>query len=127
VFVSPRSQRATPGKRFLQEALGLSGMEVSLNALPRGAGTPFVHRHRRNEEVYLFVAGRGQFQVDGETFGVGEGTVVRVSPEGGRALRNVGDGPLVFVVVQAPAGQIGGATISDGELVSPSVSWPPAG
>lgn len=122
-FVNPRSGRATPGKRFLQQSLGLTGMELSLNALPPGAGMPFLHRHRRHEELYLFLAGRGQFQVDGVCFDVAEGTAVRVRPDGRRAFRNTGSEPLVFVVVQAPAANEAVGTVLDGERVDDPVVW----
>ena len=36
----------------LHEALGLTGAEVSINQLPAGAGVPFVHAHKQNEEIY---------------------------------------------------------------------------
>src|SRR5579871_2487990 len=52
------------GKLFLQKVLGLTSMEASLGNLPPGAALPFYHRHRQHEELYLFVGGKGQFQVD---------------------------------------------------------------
>lgn len=112
------------GKLFLKEPLGLTGMEMSLSVIPPGRGIPFLHRHRRNEEVYVFLAGRGQFQVDGATFDVTEGSVVRVAPEGARAYRNTGDAPLAFLVIQAPAGADATGTIEDGEPVGAGVTWP---
>lgn len=44
----------------LHDALGLTGCEVSVNALPAGAAVPFVHRHVKNEEVYGVLEGRGE-------------------------------------------------------------------
>jgi len=116
--------RVVPGKLFLQQHLGLTGLELSLNALPPGGATPFLHRHRRNEELYLFLAGEGQFQVDGHCLPVREGTAIRVAPPGRRAWRNTGDVPLVVLVIQAPAGGIAGATVSDGERVAEPPVWP---
>ena len=40
-----------PGKLFLNPILGLTGMEVSVNCLPAGAGVPFYHKHHSNEEL----------------------------------------------------------------------------
>ena len=41
-----------PGARAeLHELLGLTGAEISVNDLPAGAGVPFVHSHKHNEEV----------------------------------------------------------------------------
>ncbi len=111
------------GKKFVMEGLGLSGMEVSFNSVPPRAAIPFYHRHRSNEELYIFLAGRGEMQIDGANVAVSEGSVVRVSPAGVRAWRNTGDGNLVFLVAQARAGTLAGGNISDGEAVPGEVQW----
>ena len=62
---SPRAGRPVRGKVFLKEALGLTGIEISWNCFPPGASIPFLHTHRENEEVYMFLSGSGEFMVDG--------------------------------------------------------------
>ena len=57
----------TEGRAELHEALSLTGAEVSLNRLPAGAGVPFVHAHKNNEEIYGILEGRGTAVIDGET------------------------------------------------------------
>jgi mannose-6-phosphate isomerase-like protein (cupin superfamily) len=99
-------------------------MEVSFNSVPPHAAIPFYHRHNANEELYLILSGRGEMQVDGETFAVSEGSAVRVAPSGKRAWRNNSNGPLVFVVIQARAGTLPQSDISDGEVVPGDVVWP---
>ncbi|MDA8363791.1 MAG: cupin domain-containing protein [Gammaproteobacteria bacterium] len=116
--------RPVPGKTFLKDGLGLTGMEVSLNHVPAGTAIPFYHRHHANEELYLFLSGQGEMQVDGKSFPVTEGSAVRVAPEGKRAWRNTGDCALVFVVIQARNKSLPQGDISDGELVSEEVVWP---
>ncbi len=111
------------GKTFVKDALGLSGMEVSFNHVPRGGAIPFYHRHNANEELYLFLGGKGEMQVDGKTLAVCEGSAVRVAPEGKRAWRNTGDEALVFVVIQARAGTLSQGDISDGAIVPGKVAW----
>jgi len=111
------------GKKFLQQELSLTGMELSLNSLPPGDGPRFLHRHHKHEEVYLFIEGAGEFQVDGERFPVTAGSAVRVAPHGKRAWRNTGTRPLVYIVIQAPAGGIAAATIEDGEALREKISW----
>src|SRR4051812_31251649 len=71
-----------PGKLFLKDALQMTGMEVSLGVVPAGRGTPFLHAHRENEELYIFVNGSGQFIVDDEVLEIREGTVIHVAPTG---------------------------------------------
>jgi quercetin dioxygenase-like cupin family protein len=115
-----------PGKHklFLKDVLGLSGAEVSLNVMRPGEDMPFFHRHHRNEEVYLFIGGRGQVQVDGEVFEVSEGSVVRISPSAARSWRNYSAEDLYFVVIQYPAdGHVSGKT-SDGVGVPGRPEWP---
>ena len=112
-----------PGKLFLKEPLRLTGMEVSLGVVPAGRGTPFLHAHRQNEELYIFVKGQGQLVVDGDVLGVGEGTVVRVAPEGARAWRNTGAEDLYYIVIQAKAGTLVNGTITDGIEVPGRPQW----
>ena len=56
----------TEDRAELHDKLGLTGAEVSVNRLPAGAGVPFVHSHRRNEEIYGILAGAGRAIIDGE-------------------------------------------------------------
>src|SRR5262245_59965096 len=112
------------GKLFLRSLLGLGGLEMSLNVVPPGKGIPFLHRHRRNDEVYVVVAGRGQFVVDGEVIDVTEGSVLHLSPAAARAWRNNSDEPLYFLCLQYRAySVIEGGTL-DGEKVEGKPAWP---
>lgn len=122
VFENPKVP-TTQGKCFLKETMNLTGMEVSLNVLAPGEGIPFYHKHRENEELYIFIKGKGQFQVDGEVFDVEEGSVVRVAPEGIRGYRNHSDEDLYFIVIQAKAGSYTGENISDGRGAGMPVEW----
>ncbi|WP_028456694.1 cupin domain-containing protein [Chitinilyticum litopenaei] len=115
--------RPVPGKVFLREALHCTGVELSLNSLPPGAGVPFLHAHRENEEIYVFTRGSGEFQVDGQIFPVGEGSLVRVAPAGRRAFRNTGEQALEFTVLQVRAGSMNTATTEDGYLVQEELRW----
>lgn len=113
-FEHPKFAKKVAGKRFLKGDLDLTGMEVSINKLPPGDSMPFTHKHRENEELYLFLKGQGEFCVDGEWFDVQEGSVVRVSPDGARTWRSSKTNELIFIVIQAKAGTMNGSTIEDG-------------
>ena len=39
----------------LHDVLGLTGAEISINHLPAGVGVPFVHSHKKNEEIYIIL------------------------------------------------------------------------
>ncbi len=115
------------GKIFLNDLLKLTSAEVSLNRFPPNTAMPFYHRHQANEEIYIIIRGRGEFQVDGKTFPVSEGSVVAVAPNGSRCWRSLEKEPLYFIVIQAPAGKYkSGVSISDGIAVNDPVKWPSA-
>ncbi|MDE6467340.1 MAG: cupin domain-containing protein, partial [Muribaculaceae bacterium] len=77
-----------PGKVFGGSAIGTTGAEFSFQVFAPGQETGFLHTHKNHEELYFFLAGKGEFQVDGNTFPVEEGSVLRVSPAGKRCVRN---------------------------------------
>lgn len=125
-FTVPALDRQIRGKVFLKEPLKLTGAEISWNCFPPGAAMPFLHAHREHEEVYLFIAGEGEFMVDGKVFPVAAGSVVRVAPAGARAYRNTGSEALHFVVLQVREGSLDAGTIDDGRLVDAPLNWPAA-
>lgn len=123
-FQVPGTDRTVEGKVFLNIPLGLTGAEISLNRLPPGAGLPFLHRHNRNEEIFVFVRGHGEMLVDGTVIRVKEGSVVRIAPAGERTWRNNGTEPLEFLVIQVTAGSFEGHTTLDGVAVAHRPEWP---
>ena len=113
-------------KGFLKNELGLTSMEVSLNWLPPGAGMSFTHTHEKNEELYVFLTGSGEFQLESEVIAIKPGTCVRCNREVNRAWRCTGDEPLTFVCIQAPANGFGPkATIEDGQMGTVPLAWTP--
>lgn len=112
------------GKEFLGQRLGLTGMEVSINAMPPGQSVPFTHGHKQNEELYLFLTGKGQMLLDDQVIEVGPGSAVRITPAVLRCWRNTGDEPLTCIVVQAKAGGLEQATAKDGFIGKDPPRWP---
>jgi uncharacterized cupin superfamily protein len=111
------------GKYFIGKELGLTGCEVSLNRLPAGKGMPFVHAHKKNEELYIVLGGTGTFFADGEEFPIQEGSLVRVAPKGERAFK-AGSEDLYFICIQTEAGTLTQATLEDGiRLPTRATSW----
>lgn len=121
IVMSPEKQ--LKGKVFVGQALAATGTNVSFQSFPVGGASAFVHTHKTHEEIYIFVKGRGEFQVDGVVFAVGEGSVVRVAPEGKRCVRNVGDEPLVMVCIQHKADSFTAEDARDGNILSEPVVW----
>lgn len=124
IFEAPEAPVKLEGKVFLKQILDLSSAEISFNNLPSNTSVPFYHKHRLNEEIYIFIRGRGEFQVDNCVFPVGEGTVVRVDPEGERCMRNTSDTEdLCWIVIQSRTGSYPDHTIQDGFGIQKRVSW----
>lgn len=112
-----------PGKVFGGAATGATGGDFSFQVFAPGTETGFLHTHKRHEELYFFLGGTGEFQVDGEAFPVGEGSVVRVAPEGRRSVRNNGTTPLVMLCVQYAAATFTEADAADGVILNEPVQW----
>lgn len=110
------------GKYFIGRELGLTGCEVSLNRLPAGKAMPFIHSHRKNEELYIVLRGSGMFYVDGDEFPIQEGSLIRVAPEGERGWK-AGDEDLYFICIQAEAGSLSQATLEDGARCAAKATW----
>lgn len=114
-----------PGKLFLKDLMGFTSCEMSINAMTPGGGMVFHHTHKENEEIYVFIHGRGQMQIDGETMNVREGSIVRVSPEGVRTWRNNGSDTLVYIVIQMRDKSLRQYGLTDGVVVPDKpVVWP---
>lgn len=112
-----------PGKVFGGAALGATGGEFSMQVFQPGTETGFLHTHKLHEELYFFLSGEGQFQVDGQVFPVQEGSVVRVSPEGKRSIRNNGTEPLVMLCVQYRGNTFTEEDATDGVILNEQVKW----
>jgi mannose-6-phosphate isomerase-like protein (cupin superfamily) len=122
-FETPSTPIKLEGKLFLKQLLNLTSAEISVNKLAPGKSIPFYHKHRLNEEIYIFIKGKGEFRVGDRVFPVSEGTVVRVDCNGERCWRNHSAEDLYYIVIQARAGSYTGDTIQDGIGVEKRVSW----
>ncbi|MBQ8707566.1 MAG: cupin domain-containing protein [Succinivibrionaceae bacterium] len=102
------------GKAFLHDALELTSCEISVNFMPSGSSSPFKHKHKQNEEVYIVLKGAGSMTVDNETFAISEGSCVRVKPEGVRSM--TADTDLQYICVQAKDNSLEQFVFGDGEI-----------
>lgn len=112
-----------PGKVFGGQALGATGGDFSFQVFQPGTETGFLHTHKTHEELYFFLSGEGQFQVDGEIFPVSEGSVVRVAPAGVRSVRNNGSTPLIMLCVQYKGNTFTADDAADGVILNEPVKW----
>lgn len=111
------------GKVFFGAELGSTGLEMSFQNVPAGAGGEFLHTHGQNEEHYIVVKGKGEFQADGRNFPIGEGSVIRVSPKGKRTYRNTGNEPMTMICIQAKDRSLERGSISDGVMLQEEIVW----
>ena len=103
-------------RQELHEALALTGVEVSLNRMAAGQAVPFVHSHKKNEEVYVFLEGKGIVVIDDDEIEVGEGSLLRIDPAGKRQIRASDDFELFYVCIQATAGSLAQFSATDGVI-----------
>jgi mannose-6-phosphate isomerase-like protein (cupin superfamily) len=76
-----------------------------------GKRSPFAHRHKRAEEVYVILAGSGRVKLDEEIFDIRALDAVRVAPEVTRAFEAGPEG-LEFIVV-GPHHEADGEPVED--------------
>ncbi|MBR3725906.1 MAG: cupin domain-containing protein [Bacteroidales bacterium] len=113
------------GKVFVGQAVGATGSELSFQTLVPGQDSGFLHTHKTHEELYFILKGEGQYQVDGEVFPVSEGAVIRVSPDGKRALKNTGSENLTMLCIQYKANSFTEADspMTDGVILQEALTW----
>jgi mannose-6-phosphate isomerase-like protein (cupin superfamily) len=88
--------------RFASKDLGLSESGVSLQSVAPNATQPFGHRHRRQEELYVVLAGGGRVKLDDECVELRAWDAVRVAPDVTRAFSGGPEG-IEFLAFGAPA------------------------
>ncbi len=101
------------GRAELHDKLGLTGAEVSVNRIPAGAGVPFVHSHKNNEEIYGILAGEGKALIDGEEVALAAGDWLKVAPAAKRQFSAAADSGITYVCIQVRENSIGGFTADD--------------
>jgi uncharacterized cupin superfamily protein len=113
----------TLGRVTLKDELALTGSEISINELPPGVSVPFVHSHKRNEEVYIILKGKGRFYLDGEELEVTEGDVLRVDPAAARCMRADERAAIRYICIQTEANSLVQFSRGDGVILEDKPSW----
>ncbi len=101
------------GHMELHEALSLTGAEVSINSLPDGAGVPFVHSHKNNEEIYGVISGKGTATIDNETIEIVAGDWLKISPAAKRQFFAANDSNITYICIQVKENSLDGYTVDD--------------
>ncbi|MBS1905959.1 MAG: cupin domain-containing protein [Actinobacteria bacterium] len=97
------ASRSRDGRRVVDHELAMQYIGMTANALEPGEEAGYWHTHSRIEELYVFLAGRGQMGVGDEVVEVGPGTVVRVRQDVPRTWRALPDsaGELRWLCIRA--------------------------
>jgi mannose-6-phosphate isomerase-like protein (cupin superfamily) len=122
-FLHPKLKTEIEGKIFVGETLKSTGTEISFNILPPNTSIPFLHQHNNNEEVYIFLKGTGQFQIDENILDIKEGTIIRVAPEGKRSCRNNANNPMIYMCIQSQQNSIQNFSVMDGFRTRGEIPW----
>lgn len=86
--------------RVAREDLGAERIGLTHFRLRRGRRSPFVHRHREAEEIYVILAGEGTVKLGDELRSVRALDAIRVAPTVPRAFEAGPDG-LEFIAFGA--------------------------
>ena len=104
---------AQDARTELHDKLSLTGAEISVNNLPAGAGVPFVHSHKKNEEIYIILSGKGKAVIDDETVELNAGDFMRIAPSAKRQFFVGNDSEISFVCIQVKENSLEGYTADD--------------
>lgn len=122
-FLHPKLKTEVKGKVFIGEILKSTGTEISFQILPPNTEIPFLHQHKNHEEIYIILKGTGQFQVDGDTFNIKQGSIIRIAPDGKRSCRNNSDNPLIYMCIQSQQNSLDNFLVSDGFRTKGEIPW----
>ena len=96
-----------PGFRKVRRALGVTAFGVNAIEIPPGYETGR-HFHDEQEELYFVHRGRVEFEFgDGATHVLDEGGFARVDAQTVRKIKNVGEGPALYVIAGGKDGYVG--------------------
>lgn len=101
------------GRIELHDKLALTGAEISINNLPAGASVPFIHSHKKNEEIYVVLSGKGKVVIDGESVELNAGDWIRISPIAKRQFFAAEDSAISFLCIQVKENSLEGYTADD--------------
>lgn len=101
----------------LHDKLSLTGAEVSINTLEAGTGIPFTHYHKKNEEIYGIIAGKGKVIIDDETVELTSGDWLRIAPSAKRQFFAANDSPISYICIQVKENSLEEYTENVGVMV----------
>lgn len=110
-------------REMFKEKINLTGCEASINNLPKGIGSPFIHSHKLNEELVIVTKGSGIAYLNGEEIQVKEGSIIRMSPSVRRGFKADNNTSMQFICIQVQENSLVQATKADGIINKDKSSW----
>ena len=104
---------ADDARTELHDKLCLTGAEVSINSLPAGAGVPFLHAHKQNEEIYAILEGKGKAVIDGEEITLKAGDWLRIASTAMRQFSASADCGIKYICIQVKENSLESYTADD--------------
>ncbi|MGI9074033.1 MAG: cupin domain-containing protein [Bryobacteraceae bacterium] len=74
-------------------------VEILLERFPKGLAFP-IHHHKECEQTYLVLEGEAEVNLNGDIHRVRKGGIVYIPRLTDHAVKNAGEGELVYVVVE---------------------------
>ncbi|MFJ4164728.1 cupin domain-containing protein [Microbacterium sp. NPDC089698] len=120
--------RSRDGRRVVDHELTMQYIGMTANALVPGEEAGYWHTHARIEELYVFLAGRGQMGVGDDVVEVGPGSVVRVGQGVPRTWRARPDSPgeLRWLCIRAGGESLPHLPDDSARLPERPMPWPAA-
>ena len=107
---------ANDARTELHDTLQLTGAEISVNNLPAGASVPFVHYHKKNEEIYFITGGKGKAVIDGDAIDLTSGDWLRISPAARRQFFAAPDEGISYICIQVRENSLEEYTANDAAI-----------
>jgi len=84
---------------LLKDELNLKAVGIGLIHIKAGKGYQFLHQHQKQEEIYFILNGNGILYIDGEEISISEGDIIKIDPQGRRALKALKENDLIAICV----------------------------
>ncbi len=97
----------------LHDKLNLTGAEISCNTISAGNFTPFIHSHKKNEEIYFVLSGSGKIIIDNEEVKLVSGDWLRISPAAERQMFASQNDSISYICIQVKENSLEEFTADD--------------
>lgn len=102
----------------LHDQLELTGAEISVNTISAKESVPFIHAHKKNEEIYYIFSGAGKAVIDGEEINLKKGDWLKIVPSAKRQFFAANDQSISYICIQVKEHSLEAFTADDAMIES---------